>query len=151
MLRDVDTADQDDCYRGPEPSGSPSFAGDTDEPSDASGPGGSSRRHRAQSGVESLARLFREPIPEAEVIWRSQAACLRLGAANSEFFPSRGQSGQGTQTRWCDVCPVVEPCLEWAIDHRVPGVWGGTNEQQRDEIRRDRARVVLPKQLAFAL
>lgn len=36
----------------------------------------------------------------------------------------------------CAGCPVIKPCLDWAIRHREVGVWGGTTEQERRRIRR---------------
>lgn len=149
---DVAVTEHPDCYDEQQPSGS-SFAGDVDEPP-VLAPGGSSRykvkrKMRPQTGVESLARLIRAPMTDDEIAWRTLARCR--GADNDEFFPSRGKSGDPAKGI-CRGCVVMEECLEWALAARVPGVWGGTNEQQRDEIRRGRVGgAPALGQLAFAL
>ena len=35
----------------------------------------------------------------------------------------------------CADCPVKEPCLEFAMRHDERGVWGGTNDRQRNRLR----------------
>lgn len=35
----------------------------------------------------------------------------------------------------CRTCPVRRPCLAYALDHEKYGVWGGTSEDDRTEIR----------------
>ena len=35
----------------------------------------------------------------------------------------------------CNGCPVTEPCLEYALEHRIDhGVWGGCSERERRRI-----------------
>lgn len=38
----------------------------------------------------------------------------------------------------CNQCPLREPCLEYAIEHQVQGIWGGTVEVVRKAIRKKR-------------
>ncbi|MEJ7721580.1 MAG: WhiB family transcriptional regulator [Ilumatobacteraceae bacterium] len=39
----------------------------------------------------------------------------------------------------CGTCPVTEPCLEYALDHRIEhGVWGGHSERSRRRILKSR-------------
>lgn len=38
-------------------------------------------------------------------------------------------------TRLCQRCPLVNPCLDYALDHDVKGVWGGTTHAQRKRMR----------------
>jgi WhiB family redox-sensing transcriptional regulator len=33
--------------------------------------------------------------------------------------------------RYCAQCDVVDPCRDWARDHREYGVWGGESEIER--------------------
>lgn len=33
--------------------------------------------------------------------------------------------------RFCQPCPVIEECFQYAIQHHEEGVWGGTDEKQR--------------------
>ncbi len=50
------------------------------------------------------------------------------------FFPSDGV-GVEIAKEICGSCPVKEPCLAYALDHRVDhGVWGATSERQRRRI-----------------
>ena len=57
------------------------------------------------------------------------------------FFPSDGVGVEAAR-RICDACPVKEPCLEYAIIHRVEhGVWGGASERERRRIARRRRTV----------
>ena len=42
---------------------------------------------------------------------------------------------------YCDVCPVINECLEWALSHdEVWGVWGGKTTLERQKILRARKR-----------
>ena len=57
--------------------------------------------------------------------WRQQAACAQLGVPTAVFFSD--DLGDITQAkRICAECPVLESCLEGAMNRREPwGVWGG--------------------------
>ena len=81
--------------------------------------------------------------------WRELAACR--GADLDVFFPDRGESA-GPARQVCAACPVLQPCLDYAISNRIPyGVWGGLTERERRALqtrwvratRRDRDRAVL--------
>lgn len=36
----------------------------------------------------------------------------------------------------CHNCPVKTPCLEYALAHKLEGIWGGTTHRQRRQIAR---------------
>ena len=56
----------------------------------------------------------------------------------STFFPSDG-AGVDAARRICAGCPVLEPCLEYALRNRIDhGVWGGASERERRRIQRQR-------------
>lgn len=40
-------------------------------------------------------------------------------------------------------CPILEECLNFAYRNRLPGVYGGTTEGERKQIRRQRKRMGL--------
>ena len=67
--------------------------------------------------------------------WRHQAACRD---EDPELFFPIGNTGpalmQIEQAKAvCRRCPVVEPCLKWAMETgQDSGVWGGTSEDERD-------------------
>ena len=58
-------------------------------------------------------------------IWRSEAACMRVGVPTDVFFSDHlGDIAEAK--RICADCPVILECLEAAIARHEPwGVWGG--------------------------
>jgi WhiB family redox-sensing transcriptional regulator len=68
--------------------------------------------------------------------WRQYARCL--GADPELFYPSSDDAA-GAAKEICFVCPVREPCLEYAITAREKqGVWGGLTEKERRRLVRQR-------------
>lgn len=72
--------------------------------------------------------------------WRAKAACL--GEDPELFFPV-GTTGaaldQTTRAKSiCAGCEVRAACLDWALRTGQDGVWGGTTEDQRRILRRQR-------------
>jgi WhiB family redox-sensing transcriptional regulator len=71
--------------------------------------------------------------------WRSKAACQ--GCDPELFFPL-GTTGsaldQIEQAKTiCRCCEVTHDCLNWALaTGQDTGVWGGTSEDERRELRR---------------
>jgi hypothetical protein len=65
--------------------------------------------------------------------WKYDAACLADpgGHWDGDLLPSMWEL--------CRTCPVIEPCLAEGMSHDYRddvGVWGGTNVEQRNAIRR---------------
>lgn len=56
------------------------------------------------------------------------AACKDMG---SELFMSENNKDIRTAKAICVGCPAVNACLEYAIENREQGVWGGTTERER--------------------
>ena len=75
--------------------------------------------------------------------WRDHAACRQLDmpyeAVDQLFFPTVGGTGAAAK-RICRHCPVAAQCLDKALSYGsgLSGVWGGTAEQERRNILRDR-------------
>jgi WhiB family redox-sensing transcriptional regulator len=68
--------------------------------------------------------------------WMAQGNCRF--EPPSTFFPSDGV-GVEVAKRICEGCPAKDPCLEYALAHRIDhGVWGGTSERQRRRILKKR-------------
>ncbi len=68
--------------------------------------------------------------------WMARGNCRFEPPAT--FFPSDGV-GVEVAKRICETCSVKEPCLEYALAHRIDhGVWGGTSERQRRRILKKR-------------
>lgn len=71
--------------------------------------------------------------------WVGRAACKGLDPAI--FYPPTDEEA-GEAKAVCELCPVREPCLEHALEHRERnGVWGGATERERLRIIRRRRRV----------
>jgi WhiB family redox-sensing transcriptional regulator len=72
--------------------------------------------------------------------WRDYAACREVDP--DLFFPLGTVGASLPQIerakRVCRMCPVSGPCLRWALDHGVGGVWGGTTEEERRRHRQSR-------------
>lgn len=76
------------------------------------------------------------PVPE----WQRYAACR--GADPELFFPPRRGSAAAAK-RICARCPVAEQCAEFVATlprSRMPGVWGGLTQHERQDARRDGSR-----------
>lgn len=70
--------------------------------------------------------------------WMDQAACRHIDA--DLFFPARGESLEAA-IAVCTECPVRAHCLAYALTNGERyGVWGGTSEKQRRQIRAERAK-----------
>ena len=71
--------------------------------------------------------------------WRHDALCRDEDP--ELFFPigTTGPAiGQVVQAKAvCRRCPVMEPCLEWALrSGQDSGIWGGTSEDERRQLRK---------------
>ena len=67
--------------------------------------------------------------------WFDRARCRGLDP--DLFHPSRGEDTVARHARAvCAVCPVCAECLEYALDNGEHwGIWGGTSERQRRDLR----------------
>ena len=69
--------------------------------------------------------------------WQENAACR--GPQSVVFFPphhverkDERNSRERRAKAICASCPVLEPCLDYALTIREPhGIWGGLNETER--------------------
>lgn len=83
-------------------------------------------------GTERLARAIGEPRPH----WWHAALCRGLDP--EMFFTDRGESTSPAKSI-CDQCVVREECLDYALGNSEKfGIWGGTTEQERRRLRRQR-------------
>lgn len=65
--------------------------------------------------------------------WRESAGCI--GADPDLFFPVT-PADETAAKAICGWCPVRPDCLEYATEHFLLGVWGGTTEDDRARERR---------------
>ena len=70
--------------------------------------------------------------------WMMRGNCTNTPPAL--FFPHDGV-GVDHARRVCLGCPVLDTCLEYALENRIDhGVWGGTSERERKRILHQRRR-----------
>lgn len=80
------------------------------------------------------------------VDWRQRAACRGADV----FFSTNEDPALDPpyltpeQAVLCGTCPVVQDCLQYAIEHNEVGVWGNTTWFQRQQMKRTRARMKCP-------
>ena len=82
-----------------------------------------------------LSSILGDPASRA---WMGRAACR--GMDPDLFFPSPGGDHSAVKAV-CAVCPVRPECLEHAVVHNEPGIWGGCSQGQRRAMRRQRRQV----------
>jgi WhiB family transcriptional regulator, redox-sensing transcriptional regulator len=75
-----------------------------------------------------------------ELDWHADALCREY--PNVNWFPERGCDSSEAKAV-CRRCLVQRECLEYALSQPpFPGVWGGTDEAERKELRRARRRAL---------
>jgi WhiB family redox-sensing transcriptional regulator len=68
--------------------------------------------------------------------WRQHSACR--GVDPDIFYPATDEEAVEAKAI-CAQCPVLEPCLEYALANRErDGIWGGATERERRRIVRQR-------------
>ncbi len=71
--------------------------------------------------------------------WMTDAICIEVGP--EPFFVGNGGSSQQGK-RICAGCPVRSECLDHVMslprygDAYVSGIWGGTTEEERRQLRK---------------
>lgn len=76
----------------------------------------------------------------ADYTWRKLAICRDT---DPELFFPVGSTGQALlqiarAKEVCCECPVKPECLEFALEtNQDTGIWGGTSEEERRQIRRE--------------
>ena len=66
--------------------------------------------------------------------WMESAVCA--SSDPEEWFPEKGVSAHKAK-RICATCPVIDECLQFALDHdEAAGIWGGTSSRERRRMRR---------------
>lgn len=77
--------------------------------------------------------------------WRQDALCAQTDP--EQFFPEKGH-GQAEESRQakrvCAKCPVAAQCLEWALANDETGIWAGTTDRDRKQLRRTRVKPQRP-------
>jgi WhiB family redox-sensing transcriptional regulator len=77
-------------------------------------------------------------IERTNTSWQQFAACR--GVDPEVFHPDTDEDAEDAKAI-CGLCPVREPCLEYALVVREKlGVWGGLTERERRRLLRRRRR-----------
>lgn len=62
-------------------------------------------------------------------------ACLDATALSARAFAGTAGADPAPAQRICAGCPFLSVCREYALGTEVYGVWGGTTEADRDQLR----------------
>lgn len=76
--------------------------------------------------------------------WYREARCKNT---NSDEFSPAVETAIGlakVKAAFCDLCPVRDRCLQFAIINGDRGYWGGTSTAERMAMRRTRTRAKCP-------
>ena len=66
--------------------------------------------------------------------WKLDGVCRTIDP--DLWFPDAPQTG-AVAKKMCRSCPVIEKCLQYALDNNEPyGVWGGKGSSERRMLRR---------------
>lgn len=78
--------------------------------------------------------------PPMDETWREDAACAGV---DTNLFFTAGDYITADARALCDSCPVRDPCLDYALRQpEIQGTWAGTDQRQRRNLRRRRARTL---------
>lgn len=68
--------------------------------------------------------------------WKERAACR--GMETNIFFPMGrpAEAADSAAREVCARCPVIRPCLDWALKHETDGFWAGTSPRDRYKLRK---------------
>ena len=62
------------------------------------------------------------------------ASCKEIGT--EIFFAEGDEMGNiAAAKKICSNCPVLNECYEWGLHHEMYGIWGGTTNSTRRQIR----------------
>lgn len=83
--------------------------------------------------MTAAAEIFEHPV-DPSIDWRDLAVCkgqLKLFFAPKAERPQARARREAKAKRLCDVCPVLEPCRQFARENREYGYWAGESEEER--------------------
>lgn len=117
------------------------------------------RRDRARKATNAQERAERraanrdDDLPTIDLValaaqeWRTRAACRLLPDDQTFiFWPGLGDTTTLAAARTvCLSCPVAQDCLDQALTNGEQGIWGGTSDKQRREMRNGRRPPIAPK------
>jgi hypothetical protein len=80
---------------------------------------------------------YREVLRE-DPKWMKLGACV--GSDVNNFFIEFGSTHnyKAVIENFCNVCSVKQSCLQYALDNHAVGIWGGTTNRGRRNLRREK-------------
>lgn len=94
------------------------------------------RRPIAPRPVSERPARASEPRQPSMRDWKADAACAR-GDVDPEWFHTDQPHYVERAKAVCVDCPVRVPCLEFALRHRMSGIWSGTTAAERGRLARE--------------
>lgn len=85
---------------------------------------------------------------ENETPWMQLARCAYTDP--EEFFPENIENKRMRRTvphaleQLCGQCRVKDQCLEFAMEHDLIGIWGGTTDYTRDQLKKQTNKTMCP-------
>jgi WhiB family redox-sensing transcriptional regulator len=84
--------------------------------------------------MREIAAAILGPYATEDESWQERALCAQTDP--EAFFPEKGGSTREAK-KICEVCPVREQCLAYALEHDERfGIWGGLSERERRRLKR---------------
>lgn len=70
--------------------------------------------------------------------WMLEGACRDIDRTDLDrwfFAPSNDTAAAEKAKAVCQFCPVKDKCLEYALERPDVGIWGGTTQAERREMK----------------
>ena len=83
--------------------------------------------------INSFTEVPRQTNPKD---WYSRAGCRNVDT--NLFFTEQAAPAKARNA--CMNCPVTQECLNYALENRLKGYWGGTGERERERMRANKNR-----------
>jgi WhiB family transcriptional regulator, redox-sensing transcriptional regulator len=88
-------------------------------------------------------RLIGNGWAASEVRWQDEALCN--GVPLEVFVPDKEDAeGLEEARQYCNLCPVRDTCLRYALTYGQRGYWGGTDTAERRRLKAKKDRVKCP-------
>lgn len=78
---------------------------------------------------------YRSHIEDTDTGFKQHGTCLGLHPSMF-YLEAQDQVGRRRAKAICATCPVRSECFDYALRNNEHGIWGGTTEQEREQIRR---------------
>lgn len=74
------------------------------------------------------------PSTRGQLAWQNSALCLEATSTADRLFFPMGRPTHAVK-KMCALCPVRGDCLSYALGAELEGIWGGTTDRERKEMR----------------